>query len=145
MPSPCLACAHRRVPRPPVPSCVSDPTNRKRLRWEEEWRQITEKRWRDENDHAERTFPPPDAADRDEEIGFGLEPWYFAWCACKSQRRRASSGGLTLYILAEQHHRADCRDFQAPGSAPPPLEKAPAPQTPSRARKADAWDDGRSF
>ena len=136
----CLSCRHRRVACVPEPSCVTDPTNRKRFHWRERWRQMKEERRAKENE----------IVDRNRHLPLGGEPWFHAWCEPKS--KEASQGSETpLYVLAEHAYavlHAGCPLYdRAAEPAVPSAGAAPRASEPSGGEpKANVgWASGRSF
>jgi hypothetical protein len=108
---PCLTCLHRRQPHIPEPSCISDPTNRQRLHWREEWRKLREQRRMKEDEIATRGEPLTRS--------FAGEPWFYAWCQHKSRQasKAQNDDEVEIYVLADQNQFSEdgiieCADHQ---------------------------------
>jgi hypothetical protein len=143
----CTHCQHRRVPYLPVPSCVSDPTNRERLHWREEWRKRTKEKRVKEDAWAEKKKL------------FGGEPWFYAWCDYKS-REQSGARDEVVYQLAEAYYtdcHVDCPHYEhdpdadRPQSAAGPAQHLASAPTPARTQlgadppAALDWENGGSF
>jgi hypothetical protein len=89
----CLSCSYRRTTERPVPSCTVDPTNLKRMRWQNEWRDIVARREVEERERAGLGKAFPD-----------VPPWFFAWCERKSAET-SQRQDRPQFVLAEEWYR----------------------------------------
>jgi hypothetical protein len=101
---PCKTCPHRREPHIPEPSCTSDNTNRRQLRWLNQWRNRLEERETEEDEIAAKAQP------------FAREPWYYPWCHLKSLRESNTKNdeSIRVYILADRNQLKKIGDRVVP-------------------------------
>lgn len=142
----CLHCQHRRVPHRPVPSFVSDSTNRNQLPCRDEWGKRTREKERKEIAWAEKKNL------------FGGEPWFYAWCDLKS-REESNARDEVVYQLAEAYYtdfHVDCPHYehdpdadrqQSAARSTRPASAAKPGRTKSRIDSAAAvdWENDGSF